>query len=225
MEEQEIRLDEVFYALKKRWVMIISLTLAVASISAVFSFFIIKPKYEAETKIFIGKDESDSQGYSQSDVTMYQNLLKTYSEVIKTKDLTENAINNSKLDLEVNNVLANVNVTTVASTQIIKISYQSTSPDEAKKILEEITNEFIQSSKTLIPNGNIQIIEKVQYPENPISPNKKMNIGVAGALGLMLGVGIALLIEFLDNTYKTKDQLERELDIPVLGLIPETKGM
>lgn len=225
MEEQEIRLDEVFNSLKKRWIMIVSLTLIAAIISAAISFFVIKPKYEATTKIFIGKDGTEDSAYSQSDVTMLQNLLKTYSEVIKTKDLTENAIDDSNLDLEVNEVLANLSVTSIASTQIIKISYQSQDPQEAKIILEKITNSFIEKSKELIPNGNVKVIETVEYPENPISPNKKMNIAIAGILGLMLGVGIALLIEFLDNTYKNKEQIERELELPVLGMIPESKGM
>lgn len=225
MEEQEIKLDEVFNALKKRWLMIISLTLIAAIISAAVSFFVIKPKYEASTKIFIGKDESEAQGYSQSDVSMYQNLLKTYSEVIKTKDLVEESIKKSNLELEPNNVLNRISVNTIASTQIMKISYQSEDPQEAKVVLEKLTEEFIVFSKKLIPNGNVQVIEEVKYPEVPVSPNKKMNIVIAGALGFMLGIGITLLIEFLDNTYKNKEQMERELELPVLGMIPETKGM
>ena len=225
MEEQEIRLDEIFNSLKKRWIMIVSLTLIAAIISAAISFFVIKPKYEATTKIFIGKDETESSAYSQSDVSMLQNLLKTYSEVIKTKDLTANAIDDSNLDLEVNEVLANLSVTSIASTQIMTISYQSQDPQEAKIILEKITSSFIEKSKELIPNGNVKVIETVEYPENPVSPNKKMNIAIAGVLGLMLGVGISLLIEFLDNTYKNKEQIERELDLPVLGMIPESRGM
>ena len=225
MEEQEIRLDEVFNSLKKRWIMIVALTLIAAIISATISFFIIKPKYEATTKIFVGKDEGENSAYSQSDVSMYQNLLKTYSEVIKTKDLIEKSIDDSNLDLKVNDVLTNLSVTSIASTQIMKLSYQSKDPQEAKVILEKVTNNFIEESKGLISNGNVKVVETVRYPENPVSPNKKMNIAIAGVLGLMLGVGTALLIEFLDNTYKNKDQIERELELPVLGMIPESKGM
>ena len=225
MEEQEIRLDEIFNSLKKRWIMIVALTLIAAIISAAISFFVIKPKYEATTKIFVGKDEGENSAYSQSDVVMYQNLLKTYSEVIKTKDLIANSINDSNLDLKTNEVLGNLSVTSIANTQIMKLAYQSEDPQEAKVILEKVTARFIERSKQLIPNGNVKVVEIVEYPENPISPNKKMNIAIAGVLGLMLGVGIALLIEFLDNTYKNKDQIERELGLPVLGMIPESKGM
>lgn len=224
MEEQEIRLDEIFDALKKRWLMIVSITLTAAIIAAVLSFFVIKPKYEASTKLFIGKEEAESQGYSQNDVTMYQKLMKTYTETIKTKDLVEKALGSSNLEVDTKSVLENLTVTSLADTQILEVKYKSIDPIEAKTIIEEITDEFIETSKKLVPNGNIQIIESVEMPEKPVSPNKKMNIAIAFALGLMVGVGLALLLEFLDNTFKTKEQVERELEIPVLGTIPQVRG-
>ena len=223
MEEQEIRLDEIFDALKKRWLMIVSITLIAAIIAAVLSFFVIKPKYEASTKLFIGKEEAESQGYSQNDVTMYQKLMKTYTATIKTKDLVEKALGSSNSEVNIKNVLENLTVTSLADTQILEVKYKSIDPIEAKNVIEEITDEFIETSKKLVPNGNIQIIESVELPEKPVSPNKKMNIAIAFALGLMVGVGLALLLEFLDNTFKTKEQVERELEIPVLGTIPQVK--
>lgn len=224
MEEQEIRLDEFFDALKKRWFMIVSITLAATIISAAISFFLIKPKYAASTKLFIGKEEAESQGYNQNDVIMYQKLMKTYTETIKTKDLVEKALGSSNLEVDTKSVLENLTVTSLADTQILEVKYKSIDPMEAKTIIEEITDEFIETSKKLVPNGNIQIIESVEMPEKPVSPNKKMNIAIAFALGLMVGVGLALLLEFLDNTFKTKEQVERELEIPVLGTIPQVRG-
>lgn len=224
MEEQEIRLDEIFNALKKRWLMIFLLALIAAIISAIISFFVIKPKYEATTKIFIGKDESENQAYSQSDVIMYQELLDTYSEVIKTKDLIKKSITDSNLDLGVNDVLDRLSVTSISNTQIIKLVYKSENQEEAKIILENITNNFIEKSKELISNGNVNVVESVEYPNTPVSPNKKMNIAIACGAGFILGVGISIFIEFLDNTYKNREQIERELELPVLGVIPETKG-
>ena len=225
MEEQVIRLDELFDALKKRWLMILSITLIATIISAVLSFFIIKPQYEASTKVFIGKDESENQNYSQNDVLMYQKLMKTYSEAIKTKDLVSRSLKNTNIDLEAGEVLSNLTVTTVSDTQILEIKYKNNKPQVAKVVIEKVANEFIKTSKELVPNGNIQIIESVQLPEKPISPNKKMNIAIAFLLGLMIGVGLAFLLEFLDNTFKNKDQLERELEIPVIGTIPTVNDL
>lgn len=218
-----IRLDELFEALKKRWLMIVSITLIATIISATLSFFVIKPQYEASTKVFIGKDESDTQSYNQNDVLMYQKLMKTYSEAIKTKDLIARGLKGTSFNLEPRDVLNNLTVVTVADTQILQIKYKSKNPQEAKVVIEEISDEFIKTSKELVPNGNIKVIEAVEVPDKPISPNKKMNIAIAFLLGLMVGVGLAFLLEFLDNTFKNKDQLEREFEIPVIGSIPTVK--
>ena len=223
MEEQVIRLDELFEALKKRWLMIVVITLLATVASAVFSFFVIKPQYEASTKVFIGKDDGENQGYNQNDVMMYQKLMKTYSEAIKTKDLVSRSLKGTSLNLEPQEVLNNLSVVSVADTQILQIKYKSKNPKEAEVVIEEISEEFIKTSKELVPNGNIKVIEAVELPEKPISPNKKMNIAIAFLLGLIVSVGLAFLLEFLDNTFKNKEQLERELDLPVLGSIPDMK--
>ena len=220
MEEQVISISEIIDAVKKRWKIIALTTVLATVVSGIFSFFIISPTYEASTKIFIGKEGAESEGYNSSDVSMYQNLIKTYSELIKTKDLVNKAIDNSQYDLSVNSVLNGITVNTLTGTQILQISYQSKSPSIAKNILESITNEFITKAEELVPNGNVKILESVEIPKNPVAPNKTMNIAIAFILGMMVGFGIVFLLEYLDNTYKNKEQLEKDLDIPVLGVIP-----
>lgn len=220
MEEQVISIEEIFEALKKRWKMIALITILATVISGVLSFFVIDPVYEASTKVFIGKEENSEESYSSSDIQMYQKLLKTYAEAIKTRDLLDSAVKASKYDLTVGQVSSGLTVVPVADTQILQIKYQSKDPKEAEVILKSISNEFIKISKELVPNGNVRVIEAVEMPERPISPNKKMNIAIAFLLGLMVSVGLVFLLEYMDNTYKTKEQLEKELEIPVLGIIP-----
>lgn len=224
MEEQVISISEIFEALKKRWILIVSITLVATLISGVLSFFVIKPTYETSTKVFIGKEESNQEGYNTNDIQMYQKLLQTYAETIKTNEVVQAAINSTNnTDLTVPAVKGALTVTPVSDTQILQIKYQNKNPEVAKEILEGITNEFVILAKELVPNGNVRVIEAVQLPENPVAPNKKMNIAIAFLLGLMVSVGLVFLIEYLDNTFKNKEQLERELDIPVVGIIPEVE--
>ena len=224
MEEQVISISEIFEALKKRWILIVSITLVATLISGVLSFFVIKPTYEASTKVFVGKEESSLEGYNTNDIQMYQKLLQTYAETIKTNEVVQAAINSTNnADLTVPAVKGALTVTPVSDTQILQIKYQNKNPEVAKEVLESITNEFVILAKELVPNGNVRVIEAVQLPENPVAPNKKMNVAIAFLLGLMVSVGLVFLIEYLDNTFKSKEELERELDIPVVGIIPEVE--
>ena len=220
MEEEVISFGEILEVLKRRWKMILILTLIATLVSGLVSFFLISSKYEASTKLFIGKEEGADQGYNQNDVSMYQKLMKTYSEAIKTRDLVGKAIKATNSNLTENEILERLTVTTVDDTQILQIKVNSEDPKEAANIVQAITTEFISTSKVLVPNGNIRIIEAVKVPENPVSPNKKLNIAIAFLLGFMVSVGLSFLLEFLDNTYKNKEQLEKDLEIPVIGAIP-----
>ena len=221
MEEQVISLSEIFEAIKKRWIMIVAITLVATLVSGILSFFVIDPIYESSTKVFIGKDESDNAAYNSSDINMYQQLLQTYAQAIKTKDLASRAIDKLDYTLEPSYVISNLTVNPITSTQILEIKYRSKDQQEAKDVLKNVTDEFIVTAKELVPNGNVRIIEEVELPENPVSPNKPMNIAIAFLLGLMVSVGLVFLLEYLDNTYKNREQLEKELDIPVLGAIPD----
>lgn len=218
--EENIKIAEIIDALKKKWKLILICILTMTLLSAIVTFFLIKPQYEASTKLFIGKEEAKVKAYDNNDVVMYQKLLKTYSEVIKTKDLAKVAIKESKVNIKQQELLNNLTVVPVVDTQILQIKFEGENPNEAKKIVSAVTEEFISLSNELVPNGNIQVLEGVQVPKNPISPNKKMNIAIGLLLGLMIGVGMVLLLEFLNDTFKNKEQLERNLEIAVLGVIP-----
>ncbi|WP_415326782.1 YveK family protein [Clostridium perfringens] len=225
MEENTISLQEIAYALKKRWKLIALITIAATLVSAILSFFVIKPQYEAKAKLFIGKQETqETNAYNNSDVMMYQQLMKTYAELVKTSDLVTKAVKSADLNYnknEIKEILNNLTANPSADTQILDLSFKGGNPKEVLKVTESITNEFILESKELIPNGNVQVIQKPQLPEHPISPNKKLNILIAFVLGLMLGVGVVLLLEYLDNTFKSREELEKTLDLPIIGAIPD----
>lgn len=220
MNEDIIRIEELIKILKKRWKMIVSITIISTIFSVFMSFYMISPKYEASTKVFIGKENSKDARYSDNDVNMYQKLLKTYVEVISTNNLVEKAIDKEGLDITSEEVLKGLTVAPRADTQILEIKYISEDRILAKDVVDSITDEFIESSTELIPNGDVKIIDKVKIPERPVSPNKKMNIAIAFLLGLMISVGLSFLLDAMNNTLKTKEELERILGLPVIGTIP-----
>ncbi len=68
--------------------------------------------------------------------------------------------------------------------------------------------------------GNIRIIDQALVPTNPIKPRKLLNLAIGGVLGIMLGVMLVFFMEFFDYSFKSKDDVEKYLELPVLGVIP-----
>ncbi|SHK14644.1 Capsular polysaccharide biosynthesis protein [Hathewaya proteolytica DSM 3090] len=217
--EDSINIVDIMQIIKKRLKLVIIMPLFMAIIVGAISAILIKPTYEASTKLFIGKDDASSEKYSQSDIMMYQTLMKTYSEAIKTKDLMKKAVESKDYNIDVDGALDSLTVNTMPNTQILQIKFKNTEPTMAANIIEAVTDEFMKLSKELVPNGNTKVIEKVEVPTNPVSPNIKLNMIIAFFLGIIISFGIAFLMDFLDNTYKTKESIENELNIPVVGNI------
>lgn len=69
--------------------------------------------------------------------------------------------------------------------------------------------------------ADVQVIDRAVLPERPVKPRIKLNIAIAGVLGLFIGVGLAFLLDFMDTSIKTKDEVEEILGLPVLGQIPD----
>ncbi|MFT8350352.1 YveK family protein [Clostridium saccharoperbutylacetonicum] len=218
--EIELRIQDIFEILKRKWKLVIAVVSITTIITALVNFFLITPIFQVNSKVFIGKEENINSKYDNSDVQMYQKLLKTYSELMKTKDLIEDSINKNNLNISADEVIDNLKVTPMADTQILQVSYENKDKVLAREVLVSIIDEFMLESKTIIPNGNVKVIESAELPEKPISPQKALNVAIAFIIGFMVGASLALLKEYVDDTVKTKEQTENVIGLPVIGMIP-----
>jgi polysaccharide biosynthesis transport protein len=71
----------------------------------------------------------------------------------------------------------------------------------------------------------VQVIDRAEENPKPVRPNKPLNIALGIIIGLVVGVGLAFFIEYLDTSVKTIDDVERTLQAPVLGVIPQNVGL
>jgi capsular polysaccharide biosynthesis protein len=220
MTEIELRLQDILEILKRKWKLVIAVASITTIITALVNFFLITPIFQVNSKVFIGKEENISSKYDNSDVQMYQKLLKTYSELMKTKDLIEASINKNNLNISADEVIDNLKVTPMTDTQILQVSYENKDKVLAREVLVSIIDEFMLESKTIIQNGNVKVIESSELPEKPISPQKALNVAIAFIIGFMVGASLALLKEYVDDTVKTKEQTENVMGLPVIGMIP-----
>jgi succinoglycan biosynthesis transport protein ExoP len=69
--------------------------------------------------------------------------------------------------------------------------------------------------------SNVRVVDRARVPVRPSSPNKKRNLVLALLLGLGGGVGLAFLFDFLDNSVKTSEDVERYAGLPTLGVVPK----
>lgn len=222
--EETIDLREYFGIIKKRFWIIALITVIAAVVSGIISFFMLKPVYEAKSTLIVNTEKNEeTQMITGDQFSVTQKLAVTYGEIIKSRAVLEDVIKNLKLDNEYEELANNVTVSPVKDTQIISISVQDTNPQKARDIANEIPKVFAKEAKRITKANDIQVIDKAILPQNPIKPNKMMNMAIAAVLGAMIGLFVVFLIEYLDNKLKTPQDIEKHLGLSVLGVVPNEK--
>ena len=218
----DLKIEKIINILKTNFRLILISTLSVTLVSAIVTFFFVSPKYEASSKVYIGKEKfkNVSTAYNNDEITMYQRLIKTYAEIAKTKNLMAKAIKNAGEDITVTEALSKVQAVAITDTQILQFKYVSSSREESYNMIYGLTEEFMKLSKSLYPDGNVHIIEQPKVPESAVSPNKVINITIGAMLGMMLGIGIVFLKEYTNNSFSDKEEIEEFLQVSCLGSIP-----
>lgn len=222
--EETISLQELFQTLKKRMILILSLTILATLISGIVSYFYVTPIYQASTQLLVNQEKSETPILSVSEIQTNLQLINTYNVIIKSPAILDIVRQELALEtLTTETLNKKITVSAVGESQVLTITVQDPDQFVARDIANTTASVF-QSKITEIMKrnvNNVNILAKATATDtqSPIKPNKMLNMAIAMVVGLMLGVGLAFLLEYLDNTIKTEQELETLLGLPVIGSI------
>lgn len=219
--EETIDLREYFQIIRKRaWIIVLITVLAMIT-SGLISFFVLSQVYEANTTLIVNADQNkESEILTGDQLNVTQKLTLTYGEIIKSRSVIDEVIKKLDLDKDYDEVVKEITVSPVKDTQIISITVQDTNAKRARDIANTIPTVFTKEVKRITKANSVEVIDKAITPENPVKPNKLMNIAIAAVLGVMIGLFIVFLLEYLDNKIKTPQDIEKHLGLPILGVVP-----
>lgn len=220
--EETIDLREYFYIIKKRaWIIALITVLAMLT-SGIISFFVLSPVYEANTTLIVNTEQSKETNnmITGDQLNVTQKLTLTYGEIIKSRAVLDSVIKKLDLNMEYNELEKTITVSPVKDTQIMSVTVQDTNPKRARDIANAIPNVFTKEVKRITKANSVEVIDKAIVPENPIKPNKVMNILIAAVLGIMIGLFIVFILEYMDNKIKTPQDIEKHINLPILGVVP-----
>ncbi|RXJ02264.1 capsular biosynthesis protein [Anaerobacillus alkaliphilus] len=220
--EETISLKELFETLRKRIALIISITILAVGISAIMSYFVITPKYQASTQILVSQAAAGSISSLLSGGNPFDSdskYIETYNVIMKSPYI----LNQVKEEIGIDrNIATQLTVSQEGRSQVVKITVQDTNPVLATEIANVTAEVFQREIQYLLKVDNIHILSRAELSAvpTPISPKPNLNMAIAFVVGLMTSVGLAFLLEFLNNTVRTEEDIEKLLGLPVLGAIP-----
>lgn len=224
--EDTISLKDLMRTLRKRFKLIVLMALAAALISGLFSFFILTPVYQASTQLLVNQAKTEQQLYNSDEMQANLQLINTYNVIIKSPAILEKVSENLNLDLTAEQLSSKITVANEQDSQVVNVMVEDDDQETAAQIANETASVFQKEILTIMNVDNVSILApaEVQPTEVPIKPQPLLNIVIGLIFGLMAGIGLAFLLEHLDNTIKSEQDVERLLGLQVLGSIAVFPG-
>lgn len=216
-EEDEIDLADLFFMLIRRWKVIVLVTIPIV----IAGFFVASTRpsiYRADTTLMVS---SGTTGLDNSDISLNQKLVVTYSEIAKSRDILKRVITKYDLPENIQALSKAINISVVKDTELIKLSYTCGDPKLAEAVTNEVANEFIQKVGQVMRVRNVAVVERAQEPMQPLPKKRAIILLASIILGGCLGVAAAFLIEALHKKLRKSSDMEKILGVEMLGMIPE----
>lgn len=224
-----MKLQDFFSLLRSGWLAICLVTLVSVAV-AIGITLLTTPLYEASTRLFVSSAASASVAETYQGNRLSQERVISYAELLEGRTLAQRTIDKLQLGTSSQQLSENIAATAKPDTVLIDVTVLDKSPVQARDIANTLSEEFVAMVRELEtpedgtrPDARVVIEQRATIPEAPVIPKPARNIAIGLALGLLLGMGLAVLRDLLDNTVKDRDVLEETTGAGTVGSVPLDK--
>jgi capsular exopolysaccharide synthesis family protein len=219
-----VELKDYWEIIRHRWGLILGCLILAIGAAGILTWQ-TTPLYESSTRLFVSTSESDvSQAY-QGGLFATQRV-SSYADLVGSRELADRVADRLGGDLEPSSLAQNVRAEVVPETVNLEITATNADPDAARDIAQAYGQELeMLVSELEAPAGGgtatikAQIFDNAQVPSTPVTPNIPRNLGLAAVLGLLLGIGLAVMRELLDTSISSAADVTHSTEAPILGNI------
>lgn len=224
--EKEIDLRVVWGILRKNLVLIIIITVIFGIGAYLYSAFFIEKQYSASAMLIVNNKANDKTTVNATEINAAQDLAEVYSIIIKSDTVLTKVIDQLQLNMTYEQLNSKISVSSVNSTQVIKITMTHPNADFAQKVVAKLIEVAPPILADKVEAGSVKVISAstISNSGKPVSPNLRRNALIGALAGMVLVLLIIFLKEMLNNTFKTEDDILNTLNVPLIGIIPEVDG-
>lgn len=220
-DEIEIDLREIFFAIKRKIFLILAIALLSGCVASIWTKIFITPIYTSMSNMLVLTKETTLS--SLADLQLGAQLTKDYTVLINSRPVLQSVIDNLGLDMEYKDLRKDITITNPSDTRILEISVESSDPVLAKDIADELANvssAYIGDKMEVVPP---KIIEEGEIPTERTSPNMIKIAIISILLGGIGCIAIIVILEVLNDTIKTEDDVIKYLELSTLAVVPDRK--
>ncbi len=218
------------HLLKRRWLSIALLTMIALAVSGLLSWQ-ATPQFESKARVFVSVNvEQASDAFVAA--LAANGRVASYSSLATSGDLMEQVIDDLNLELSPSQLAERLRTEVVPDTTIIELTARDPDPDQAQLIARwtsQRLTEYLTDLETPSGSASTQVMAEVtgpaSYSDTPVSPRTALNLAVAGLVGLLLGITLAITRDLLDRSVTSLQRVHELTDAPVLASVGFDKGI
>lgn len=225
--QEGIRFDlmELTQILFQHWIWIAATTVLCAAAGLLFTIFGMTPQYQAEATMIVNNRQDQTVSITNDQLVSAQKLVDTYSIIITNRGVIEPIMKNLNIEEDYEDFIENISVKALNNTQVMSIKVKNPDPQVALEIVTQIVERVPEVITSTIEAGSVNIVSAPYVnAERPVSPIKVKNTIFAAGAGFVLSVAAIFLIALLDNTFKSEEDIEKQLGLVTIGIIPTTES-
>ena len=225
--QEGIRFDlmELTQILFQHWIWIAATTVLCAAAGLLFTIFGMTPQYQAEATMIVNNRQDQTVSITNDQLVSAQKLVDTYSIIITNRGVIEPIMKNLNIEEDYQDFIENISVKALNNTQVMSIKVKNPDPQVALEIVTQIVERVPEVITSTIEAGSVNIVSAPYVNvERPVSPSKVKNMIFAAGAGFVLSVAAIFLIALLDNTFKSEEDIEKQLGLVTIGIIPTTES-
>ena len=209
---------------RQRWKLILGSVIVGVAVAVVITIQ-ATPQYASTARIFVSTSNATSEDAAQG-TGFSEQRVGSYADVLKSLDLSERVVDDLGLDISAQSLSEKIKAEVVPETVVLKITVTDSSPARAQEIntavvteLQAVVTELETPPGRRVPLLKATVVESPSLPASPEAPRPLINYGLGALLGLLLGLGLALLRDLWDSS------VTRIEDVPALGETPLLAGL
>lgn len=214
-----MELKELWRVVRKRLAMIVIITLVAAGTSGVISKMVL-PKQYAGTATLMVIPHNSAQDLLTSMVTGQQ-LVDTYSQLVTAPSVVTTVNAQLHLHETLQNLTKAITATPETNTDLLTVTVKGLSPSWAARVANAVAARTVALVTQAQGQKNLEIVNRATPSPIPVAPKSKTNVAIAFVLGLLVSGGLAFLLEYLDDSVHSEEDVKRYFgDWPLLTIIP-----
>lgn len=220
---EEIDFKELLNLFWNKKTQIILIVLIFMLLGIIYTIGVVTPKYTSSTTLLLatsGSSTDKTNTITATDVTLNSKLVSTYSALVQSKSVLRQVITNLGISESEEELKNNITVKQESNTEIIRISVTNVNANTAERVANEVAKVFTEKIQEIYKINNVQIVDKAELETEPSNINHKKDVLTFAFIGMIVAVGYVLLLNMLDTTIKTAEEVERQFKVPVIASIP-----